>query len=55
VNSNTDDYRDQIYMQDVSDTVNQIKGGGIVRVSVNCSVSGNPKRISLNMVDKRSG
>ena len=51
VNSNREDYDGQISIIEPEGNVNQIIGGGIVRVSVNCSVSGTDM-IRLNMVDK---
>jgi hypothetical protein len=54
VNSNNEDYEGQIYIKAPIAQINQIIGGGIVRVSVNCSVSeSDPKTIDLYMVDKR--
>jgi hypothetical protein len=54
VNSNGDDYKDIEIAEPAGSNINHINGGGIVRVSVNCSVSGaDPKTISLNMVDMR--
>jgi len=56
VNSNNDDYQDEIEIVAPNGNVNQIIGGGIVRISVNCSVSGNTaKKINLNMFDIRGG